>query len=50
VDYSFSPEISSISPLLVSVEVSFENCTDETISEVALVDEESSKASDSSER
>lgn len=49
VDYSFSPEISSISPLLVSVEVSFENCTDETISEVTLVDEESSKASDSSE-
>lgn len=50
VDYSFSPEISSISPLLVSVQVSFENCTDETISEVTLVDEESSKASDSSER
>ncbi|KAJ6357712.1 hypothetical protein OIU78_005536 [Salix suchowensis] len=49
VDYSFSPEISSISPLLVSVQVSFENCTDETISEVTLVDEESSKASDSSE-
>uniref|UniRef100_A0A6N2NCD6 AP-3 complex subunit beta n=1 Tax=Salix viminalis TaxID=40686 RepID=A0A6N2NCD6_SALVM len=49
VDYSFSPEIASISPLLVSVQVSFENCTDETISEVTLVDEESSKASDSSE-
>ncbi|CAK7325702.1 unnamed protein product [Dovyalis caffra] len=49
VDYSFSPKISSISPLLVSVQVSFENCTDETISEVTLVDEESSKASDSSE-
>ncbi|XP_021610214.1 AP3-complex subunit beta-A isoform X2 [Manihot esculenta] len=49
VDYSFSSEISSISPLLVGVEVSFENRSTENISEVTLVDEESNKASDSAE-
>ncbi|EEF29234.1 conserved hypothetical protein [Ricinus communis] len=49
VDYSFSSEISSISHLLVCVEVSFENCSTETISEVMLVDEESNKAPDSTE-
>ncbi|KDP44947.1 hypothetical protein JCGZ_01447 [Jatropha curcas] len=49
VDYSFSSEISSISPVLVCLDVSFENCSTETISEVKLVDEESNKASDSTE-
>ncbi|XP_057978973.1 AP3-complex subunit beta-A isoform X2 [Malania oleifera] len=41
VDYSFSSDISSISPQLVCVEVSFKNCSSEPMSKVMLVDEES---------
>ncbi|GMH30589.1 hypothetical protein Nepgr_032432 [Nepenthes gracilis] len=40
VDYSFTSRISEISPLLVCVEVSFQNCSTEPFSEVILVDEE----------
>lgn len=43
VDYSFSSEISSISPQLVCVEVFFENCSTEPVSKLVLVDEESDK-------
>ncbi|XP_050210793.1 AP3-complex subunit beta-A isoform X1 [Mercurialis annua] len=49
VDYSFSSEISTISHELVCLEVSFENCSTETISKIMLVDEESNQASDSTE-
>ncbi|KAK8593284.1 hypothetical protein V6N12_045367 [Hibiscus sabdariffa] len=45
VDYSFSSEISTISHLLVCIEVFFNNCSSETISEITLVDEESNIAS-----
>ncbi|MBA0624505.1 hypothetical protein Godav_009854 [Gossypium davidsonii] len=45
VDYSFSSEISSISRLLVCIEVFFKNCSSEIISEITLVDEESNRAS-----
>ncbi|XP_057978974.1 AP3-complex subunit beta-A-like [Malania oleifera] len=38
---SFSSDISSISPQLVCVEVSFKNCSSEPMSKVMLVDEES---------
>ncbi|KAK4756066.1 hypothetical protein SAY87_009823 [Trapa incisa] len=47
VDYSFSSEVSSISPLLVCVEVLFKNCSLEIISEVNLVDEDSNSKVDS---
>ncbi|CAN6705053.1 unnamed protein product [Malus baccata var. baccata] len=47
VDYSFSSEISSISPLFICIEVSFKNCSKETMSDVALVDEEAGKGKDS---
>ncbi|GFY82172.1 protein affected trafficking 2 [Actinidia rufa] len=49
VDYTFSSEISSVSPLLVCVEVSFTNCSTEPMSKLLLVDEESSKGIDSAE-
>lgn len=39
VEYSFSSHVSSISPLLICVEVSFKNCTTELMSRVTLVDE-----------
>ncbi|KAK1571525.1 hypothetical protein Q3G72_018592 [Acer saccharum] len=42
--YSFSPEVSTISLLLVCLEVFFENCSSEAMSEVTLADEESNKA------
>ncbi|KAB2084957.1 hypothetical protein ES319_A05G369700v1 [Gossypium barbadense] len=45
VDYSFSSEISSISRLLVCIEVSFKNCSSETISGIKLVNVESNRAS-----
>ncbi|KAL4376868.1 hypothetical protein GQ457_02G022820 [Hibiscus cannabinus] len=45
VDYSFSSEISTISHLLVCIEVFFKNCSSETITEITLVDEESNIAS-----
>lgn len=47
VDYSFSPEISDISPLFICIEVSFKNCSNEIISDINLVDEESGKGTDS---
>ncbi|XP_019107207.2 AP3-complex subunit beta-A isoform X2 [Beta vulgaris subsp. vulgaris] len=39
VDYSFSSQISDISKLLVCLEVTFHNCSNEPFSEVMLVDE-----------
>ncbi|XVF23909.1 hypothetical protein REPUB_Repub13aG0080300 [Reevesia pubescens] len=50
VDYSFSSEISSISRLLICIEVFFQNCSSETISEITLVDEESNRALDSADQ
>ncbi|XP_024927490.1 AP3-complex subunit beta-A isoform X2 [Ziziphus jujuba] len=50
VDYSFSSEISNISPLLVCIEVSFKNCSSEPMSDITLVDEESSKDLDSADQ
>ncbi|TYH73559.1 hypothetical protein ES332_D05G337400v1 [Gossypium tomentosum] len=50
VDYSFSSEISSISRLLVCIEVFFKNCSSEIISEITLVDEESNRAFDSADK
>ncbi|CAB4270800.1 unnamed protein product [Prunus armeniaca] len=47
VDYSFSSEISSISPLFLCIEVSFKNCSKEIVSDITLVDEESGKGMDS---
>lgn len=41
VDYVFSSEISSISPLMVCVLVSFRNCTSDPLTKILLVDEES---------
>ncbi|XP_057475186.1 AP3-complex subunit beta-A-like isoform X1 [Actinidia eriantha] len=49
VDYTFSSEISSVSPLLVCVEVSFTNCSTEAMSKLLLLDEESSKGLNSTE-
>ncbi|KAG5533385.1 hypothetical protein RHGRI_027536 [Rhododendron griersonianum] len=49
VDYTFSSEISTVSPLLVCVEVSFTNCSSESMSKLLLLDEESSKGLDSTE-
>ncbi|KAM1913363.1 hypothetical protein ACFX14_001315 [Malus domestica] len=50
VDYSFSSEISSISPLFICIEVSFKNCSNETMSDITFVDEESGKGKDSVEQ
>ncbi|XP_024029469.1 AP3-complex subunit beta-A isoform X1 [Morus notabilis] len=50
VDYRFSSEISSISPLLVCVEVSFKNCSMDPMSSITLVDEESSKVLDNADQ
>lgn len=50
VDYSFSSEISSISALLVCIEVSFKNCSTEPMSSITLVDEESGKVLDSADQ
>ena len=49
VDYTFSSEISSVSPLLVCVEVSYTNCSTEAMSKFLLLDEESSKGLNSAE-
>lgn len=43
VDYSFSSEISSVSKLLVCVEIFFENCSLETLEKIAVKEEESDK-------
>ncbi|GMI90298.1 beta-subunit of adaptor protein complex 3, protein affected trafficking 2, WEAK ACID TOLERANT 1 [Hibiscus trionum] len=50
VDYSFSSEVSSISHLLVCIEVFFKNCSSETISEITLVDEDSNRALDAADK
>ena len=50
VDYSFTSEISSISCLFVCIEVSFKNCSSETILKITLVDEESNRALDSADQ
>ncbi|KAF3433695.1 hypothetical protein FNV43_RR24798 [Rhamnella rubrinervis] len=50
VDYYFSSEMSNVSPLLVCIEVSFKNCSEEPMSGITLVDEESSKDSDSADQ
>ncbi|OMO59005.1 hypothetical protein CCACVL1_25169 [Corchorus capsularis] len=50
VDYSFSSEISSISPLLVCIEVFFKNCSSETLLEITLVDEEANRALDTADQ
>ncbi|CAN0909512.1 AP3-complex subunit beta-A [Linum grandiflorum] len=47
--YKFSSDISSVSPYLVTIQASFENCSSETISNIALKHEESTKSSDDSE-
>ncbi|KAA8539471.1 hypothetical protein F0562_026163 [Nyssa sinensis] len=50
VDYIFSSKISSISPLLVCVEVSFKNCSTEPMSTLILLDEESNRGLDSADQ
>ncbi|PON76333.1 AP-3 complex subunit beta [Trema orientale] len=50
VDYSFSSEISSVSTLLVCIEVSFKNCSMEPMSSITLFDEESGKVLDSADQ
>lgn len=50
VEYSFSSEVSSVSPLLVCIEVSFENCSAESMTEINLVEEESSNGQDSADQ
>ncbi|PON44747.1 AP-3 complex subunit beta [Parasponia andersonii] len=50
VDYSFSSEISSVSTLLVCIEVSFKNCSMEPMSSITLVDEESGNVLDSADQ
>ncbi|XP_021768998.1 AP3-complex subunit beta-A-like [Chenopodium quinoa] len=50
VDYSFSSQISDISPLLTCVEVTFHNCSDEPISEVMLVDQDPIRGPDVTEQ
>lgn len=50
VNYSFSSETSSISPHLVCLEVFFENCSSELMSNIVLTDEDSSKGSDSTDQ
>ena len=50
VNYSFSSETSSMSPQLVCVELIFENCSTESMSNVLLVDEESKKGLDSADQ
>lgn len=50
VDYMFSSEISSISPLLVCVEVTLTNCSAEHKSKLSLCDEDTQKSLDSSDQ
>ncbi|GAB2288734.1 hypothetical protein Dimus_023050 [Dionaea muscipula] len=49
IDYSFTSKISNISPLLVCLDVSFQNCSTEAFSEVTLMEEESNKGPESTE-
>ncbi|XP_059666279.1 AP3-complex subunit beta-A [Cornus florida] len=50
VDYTFSSDISNISPLLVCIEVSFKNCSTEPLSKLLLLDEEPNKVLDSADQ
>ncbi|KAL2541700.1 AP3-complex subunit beta-A [Abeliophyllum distichum] len=50
VDYTFSSEVSSISPLLVCLHVSFRNCSKEPMSDILLFEEESNRSPDSSDQ
>ncbi|KAM7494896.1 hypothetical protein LguiB_029505 [Lonicera macranthoides] len=50
VDYMFSSEISSISPLLVCVEVTLTNCSAECMSKLSLCNEDTQKSLDSSDQ
>lgn len=50
VDYIFSSAASSISPLLVCLQVSFKNYSAELMSNIQLVEEESNKIQDSSDQ
>ncbi|KAF7831069.1 AP3-complex subunit beta-A [Senna tora] len=49
VNYSFSSETSSISSRLVCLEVFFENCSLEPMSDIVLMDEDSGKGSESTD-
>ncbi|KAA0050321.1 AP3-complex subunit beta-A isoform X1 [Cucumis melo var. makuwa] len=49
VEYSFSSQTSSISPLHVCIEASFKNCSAEPMTEIMLTHEESDKVVDSKE-
>ncbi|KAK9683311.1 hypothetical protein RND81_10G131100 [Saponaria officinalis] len=49
VEYAFSSQISNISPLLICVEVSFHNCSNQPLSNVYLVDEGSGRGTNVSE-
>ncbi|KAJ1399333.1 Clathrin/coatomer adaptor, adaptin-like, N-terminal [Sesbania bispinosa] len=50
VNYSFSSETSSISSHLVCLEVLFENCSLEPMFDIVLIDEDSSRSSDSTDQ
>ncbi|KAL2466551.1 AP3-complex subunit beta-A [Abeliophyllum distichum] len=50
VDYTFSSEVSSISPLLVCLHVSFRNYSKEPMSDILLFEEESNRRPDSSDQ
>ncbi|GLT75421.1 hypothetical protein SLA2020_471500 [Shorea laevis] len=50
VDYSFTSEISDISPLLVCIEVCFKNCSSEPMSDITLVHEESNRGLDATDQ
>ncbi|GER34904.1 AP-3 complex subunit beta-2 [Striga asiatica] len=50
VDYTFSTEVSSSSPQLVCLQVSFRNCSAEPMSNILLSEEEPNQASDSSDK
>ncbi|GAB2216804.1 hypothetical protein Droror1_Dr00024584 [Drosera rotundifolia] len=49
IEYSFTSQISDTSPLLVCIDVCFQNCSPEAISEMILVEEESDKGPVSTE-
>ena len=50
VNYSFSAETLSISSHLVCLEVFFENCSSEPMFDIVLIDENSTKSSDSTDQ
>ncbi|KAK7276283.1 hypothetical protein RIF29_17421 [Crotalaria pallida] len=50
VNYSFSSETSSVSSHLLCLEVCFENCSLEPMFDIVLIEEDSSKSSDSSDQ